>query len=73
MRNLNRVFGVALLIVGIALLIVGVNASHSLVRHINDIVAGRLTYATTWYILGGGALALLGIFMMRFAVRGLNA
>jgi uncharacterized protein DUF3185 len=73
MRNLNRIFGVVVLMVGIALLIVGVNAPHSLVRHINELLAGRLTYATTWYILGGSAVALLGILMMRFGIRGLNA
>ena len=73
MRNLNRVLGVVLLIVGIALLIVGVNASPPLVLHISNMIAGRLTDATTWYILGGSASALLGILVMHFGVRALNA
>jgi len=62
----QRIIGVAMLVVGIALLIVGVNASHSVVDRASDFWTGRFTEATTWYIIGGIAAGILGLFMVAF-------
>jgi len=35
--------------------------------------AGRFTQATTWYIVGGIASALLGVLLMLFGMRGSRA
>jgi hypothetical protein len=59
----SRLLGVILLIAGVALLIVGVNASHSLADSLSNTFTGKFTEKTTWYMVGGGAAALLGLCM----------
>ena len=71
--NPQRIFGVVLLVVGVILLIVGVNASHSLADQVSNTFTGRFTEATTWYIIGGIASALLGLLMVLFGIRGRTA
>jgi len=59
-----------LLVAGVILLIVGMNASHSVADQVSTTFTGRFTQATTWYIVGGIALALLGLFTALFGGRG---
>jgi hypothetical protein len=66
----QRIFGIVLLAVGVILLIVGMNASHSMADRMSDTFTGRFTQGTTWYILGGIALALFGLFIALFRGRG---
>ena len=61
--NPQRIFGIVLLMVGVLLLIVGMNASHSVADRVSNTFTGRFTDGTTWYIFGGIALALVGLFM----------
>jgi hypothetical protein len=63
-------FGIVLLLVGVGLLIVGMNASHSVADRVSNTFTGRFTDGTTWYIVGGIAVALLGLFMALVAGRG---
>ena len=65
----NRIVGVVLLAVGLLLVIVGLNASHSIADRVSNTFTGRFTEATSWYILGGGAVALMGLFMALFGGR----
>jgi len=65
----QRIFGFLLLVVGVILLIVGMNASHSMADRVSNTFTGRFTEGTTWYILGGSALALLGLFAALFGGR----
>jgi uncharacterized membrane protein YidH (DUF202 family) len=60
----QRIVGIVLLIVGIGLLVVGVNSSHSVADQVSNTFTGRFTQATTWYILGGIAVAVVGIFAL---------
>jgi hypothetical protein len=60
----QRILGLVILIVGVALLIVGMNSSHSMVDQVSNTFTGRFTQATTWYILGGIATGLFGLFLM---------
>ena len=60
----QRILGIVLLIGGVILLIVGINASHSLADRVSNTFTGRFTDATTWYIVGGIASALLGLLMV---------
>jgi hypothetical protein len=66
----QRVLGTVLLVVGVILLIIGMNASHSVSDQVSHTFTGRFTQATTWYIVGGIASALLGVLLMLFGVRG---
>lgn len=58
-----RIIGIVLLVVGIVLLIIGLQASDSVADQISDTFTGKFTKSTTWYILGGIGLALLGLLM----------
>lgn len=69
----QRIVGVVLLVVGVVLLIMGVNASHSISDQVSQTFTGRFTQATTWYIVGGIASALLGALLMLFNMRGRHA
>ena len=71
--NPPRIIGVVLLVVGVVLFIVGLNASHSMADRISDTFTGRFTEGTTWYIIGGIASALLGLLLVLFGGRGMNA
>jgi len=66
----QRIVGFVLVIVGVILLIVGMNASHSMADRVSNTFTGRFTDRTTWYILGGIAVALLGLTMALFTGRG---
>ena len=68
----QRILGVVLLVVGVALLVIGMNASHSVSDQVSHTFTGRFTQATTWYIVGGIASAVLGALMMMLGVRGRN-
>jgi hypothetical protein len=67
--NLQRISGVVLLVVGVILLSVGINASHSLADQVSNTFTGRFTQATTWYVAGGIASAVLGLLMVLFNQR----
>ena len=67
--NSNRIMGVVLLVVGVTLLIVGINASHSVADQVSNTFTGRFTNATTWYIVGGIAAALVGLLLVVLAPR----
>ena len=69
----QRILGVALFITGISLLIVGLNASHSVADRVHDTFTGRFTETTTWYIIGGIGVGVLGLFMGLFGFGGRNA
>jgi branched-subunit amino acid permease len=60
----NLIFGTLLLIGGVLLLITGANASHSLADQVSNTFYGRFTQATTWYILGGVGIGLVGLYLM---------
>jgi Protein of unknown function (DUF3185) len=62
--NPSRIIGLILLIVGVGLLVVGMNASHSVADQVSNTFTGRFTQATTWYIVGGIACGLVGVFAM---------
>jgi uncharacterized membrane protein YdcZ (DUF606 family) len=67
--NPQRILGVVLVVVGVILLSVGINASHSLADQVSNTFTGRFTQATTWYVVGGIASALLGVLMVLVDLR----
>jgi Protein of unknown function (DUF3185) len=62
--NTQRLVGVILVVIGIVVLIMGLNASHSVADQVSNTFTGSFTKATTWYIVGGIASALIGVVMM---------
>ena len=65
----QRIIGFVVLVVGIVLFIMGLNASHSMADRASNFWSGRFTEATTWYIIGGIGLSILGLLMAVFAGR----
>ena len=49
-----------LLVVGVVLFVFGLNATDSLADSVSEGVTGKYTDKTTWYIIGGLAMALVG-------------
>lgn len=64
----QRIAGIVLLVVGVVLLILGINASDSVADQVSETFTGRFTDTTTWYIVGGIGLGLLGLLLI--LVRG---
>ncbi len=57
---MNRIAGVALLLVGIALLGWGLSASHSLGPSISELLADAPSEKSLFLVLGGGLLTAIG-------------
>lgn len=68
--NPQRIAGFVLVVVGVILLVIGVNSSHSVADRVANTFTGRFTQATTWYIVGGIASALIGLLMVLFGAGG---
>jgi hypothetical protein len=59
--NSQRVVGFVLLVVGVALFVVGMNASNSPADRWSNFFTGHFTDTTVWYLIGGVALAAVGL------------
>jgi uncharacterized membrane protein len=59
----QRIAGLVLVVVGVVLIVVGANSTHSVVDQLSKTFTDRYTDATMWYIVGGIACTLLGLFM----------
>ena len=69
----QRIIGIVLLVIGMALIVVGMNASHSVADQVSNTFTGKFTHDTALYIFGGVAVALIGLLMNLFGVRGKGA
>ena len=56
----QRILGLVLLAIGIVLLIFGLNATDSVADSVSEGFTGKYTDETMWYLLGGGALIVVG-------------
>jgi hypothetical protein len=59
----QRAIGVALLVVGAILLVYGINASDSIGSEISEFFSGSPTDKTVWFLIGGAAALIVGLFM----------
>jgi hypothetical protein len=71
--NPQRLVGLVLIVIGVVVLIIGFNASHSVADQVSNTFTGRFTRATTWYIVGGIASALIGGVMLLSGPRSKSA
>ena len=65
----SRIIGIVLLVVGVVLLIFGLQATDTIGEDLHETVTGRFTDTTMWYLIGGGALGLLGLLLTIFAPK----
>jgi hypothetical protein len=68
--SVKAIVGFVLLAAGVVAFIYGLNASKSLVEQVSNSFIGRFSEATTWYMIGGFALAVFGLLMLVFGFRG---
>ncbi|PLW81363.1 hypothetical protein CWI75_16145 [Kineobactrum sediminis] len=68
--NQSRIIGIALLVVGVGLMYFGYQATGSLGEEVHETITGRFTDETTWYLLGGGAMAVVGLLLTLSGGRG---
>lgn len=59
---MNKITSIVLLVVGIALVIFGVGASNSLSSDVSTFFTGLPTDKAVWMLVGGGVLAIVGLF-----------
>lgn len=67
--NSRRILGIILLVVGVLIFFVGLNASNSMTDQMSNVIIGRFTENTTWYMIGGIAAALAGLLLLLFGFR----
>jgi len=60
---MNKIIGIALLVIGIVLITYGFNASDSVSSEVSRAVTGTPTHKTMWLLLGGSASAIIGAAM----------
>ena len=62
-----RFIGALCFVVGLILVGFGLNATNSVVDSVSEGVTGRYTDKTMWYLVGGGALLVVGVWMGIFS------
>jgi hypothetical protein len=62
----KRIVGIALLVIGLGLLFFGLQATDSFAEEVHETFTGRYTDETTWYLVGGAALAVGGLLLAIF-------
>jgi drug/metabolite transporter (DMT)-like permease len=67
--NPVRIVGIALAVVGLILLFFGLNQADSPVDQFSELLTGRYTDQTMWYIIGGVAALVVGVLVALFGVR----
>lgn len=66
----QRIVGIVLVVVGVVLLVMGLSASDSVADQVSETFTGKFTQSTTWYIVGGLGLAILGVLMASVRLGG---
>lgn len=59
----QQLVGLVLLVVGLILLYFGWQSSQSIGDQVSETVTGRFTDETMWFLIGGAAAAVAGVFL----------
>jgi drug/metabolite transporter (DMT)-like permease len=66
----NRILAIVLLVVGLILLFFAYQSSQSLGDQLTEVVTGRFTDSTTWFLILGAASAVAGAGLLLFGKTG---
>jgi drug/metabolite transporter (DMT)-like permease len=58
----RRILSLGLIVAGVILLVLGINASESFSSEVSEAVQGAPSDKAIWLLVGGGLLALFGLF-----------
>ncbi|MEX1033708.1 MAG: DUF3185 family protein [Cellvibrionaceae bacterium] len=61
--NNNKLIGVVLLVIGVILLYFGWQSTQSVGEQLTEAVTGRFTGETIWYLVGGAAATVAGLYL----------
>ena len=61
---MQRVVGIALLVVGVVCIVFGMNASASLGSRLSELFTGAPSDRTIWLLVAGAAAAIIGLGML---------
>lgn len=59
----QKMIGIVLLVVGLILLYFGWQSSQSVGEQLTEAVTGRFTDETVWYLVGGAAALVAGLYL----------
>ncbi len=62
----NKIIGVVLLALGAVLLYFGYQSSQAVGNQLMEAFTGRFSDSTMWYLLGGAAAVVAGVFLAFF-------
>lgn len=65
----SKILGLILIVVGGILLYFAFNATDSVGEQVVEGVTGRYTDETMWYLIGGGAAAVVGLALLLFGKK----
>lgn len=63
-KKMRQLVGVVLLVVGVILLFFGWQATGSMGEQMHETFMGRYTDQTMWYLIGGAASGVAGLFLL---------
>ena len=62
--SIQRIIGLVLLVGGIILIVLGIAATRSFGNQLSNFFTGHFTRTTLWYLIGGIALAVVGLVLL---------
>lgn len=71
--NSSRIVGLLVLVFGLVLLVLGVRATDSLGESVREGITGNYSDRTTWYLVGGALLTIVGGVITFFGARARQA
>ena len=70
---IQRIIGIAVLVVGVVLLVIGINATKSVADRWSNFFTGHFTDSTMWYMAIGIVVAIVGVGLIAMGGRRLTA
>ena len=67
---MNKIFGIALLVIGVILVVYGINGSNSISSNVSQTFTGSPTNKTIWLLISGCAACIVGLSLSVIGFKG---